>query len=357
MEVFGITKYEKLKQIGVGQGKNSEVYLSKDVHTGSEIVVKEIPKSLIRQSGLTDYFAEAKVMFPAGDNPQNVVPILYACDVSNVDAIGLVMPFYKNGSLADRIQQSPLGLCESIRVSLGVLHGVSAIHKKGFGHFDIKPSNVLFANNGDPMVADFGQSRAVNHAGVASMPPMYPAMFPPEVFSGNVVSTLSDIYHIGLTIYRMVNGDPFWKSQIPADDDDRDQMIQEEKLPDRTAFLPHVPKQLRTIIRIALRKNPQDRYESPSKLVAALRKVTLQRDWQTQVKPDGEIEWKCRAPRKSDRKVMLRKHGSKWAVEAYMGNGSRQRAFGKSGTAVIWKDSLTRKDAMKHLKSSFESMT
>jgi serine/threonine protein kinase len=72
----------------------------------------------------------------------NVIAVQYACQTP--DMISLVMPYYRNGSLADRIQDRPLQLSETLRIAQGVLAGLAHIHLRRYIHFDVKPSNVLF---------------------------------------------------------------------------------------------------------------------------------------------------------------------------------------------------------------------
>ena len=159
MQVFGSISYTKVRQIGVGQGMNSEVYLADDPQLGGQVAAKEINKTDFPNAAA--YFKEAQAMFAVAHD--NVVAVQYACETPTT--ISLVMPYFRNGSLADRIQDRPLQLSEVQRIAQGVLAGLAHIHLAGFIHFDLKPSNVLFSNKDRPMVADFGQSRAIARLG------------------------------------------------------------------------------------------------------------------------------------------------------------------------------------------------
>ena len=211
MKVVATISYDRLHQIGVGQGANSEVYLAKDPQLDGTFVVKEMQKTRLDP---TAYFAEAQAMFAS--SCKNVVPIQYACQTN--DHICLVMPFYPNGSLADRIRNGPLPPRDAVRIFLKVLYGLQEIHAHSFIHFDVKPSNILFDHADEPMVADFGQARPMTAAGAAQIPPLYPYGFAPEAITTGAGTVEFDVFQCGLSLYRAVNGDDWFKRQTPATD-------------------------------------------------------------------------------------------------------------------------------------------
>lgn len=172
MRVDASISYKKICQIGIGQGLNSTVYLIDDPQLGGRLAAKEIEKTRFRDPAA--YFAEAQTMFSVVH--ENVLAVQYACQTS--DTISLVMPYLKNGSLADRTQKGPLQLGEILRIMQGVLAGLAHIHLRSYIHFDVKPSNVIFSDRGVPMVADFGQSREISASGVIRVPPLYTRTMP-----------------------------------------------------------------------------------------------------------------------------------------------------------------------------------
>ena len=273
MRVDGTISYTRIRQIGVGQGMNSTVYLADDPQLGGEVAAKEIEKS--RFTNASVYFDETQAMFAVAHD--NVVAVQYACQTP--DVISLVMPYYRNKSLANRIQDRPLQLSEVQRVAQGILAGLAHIHLRGYIHFDIKPTNVLFSNLERPMIADFGQSRAISSTGVVTVPPLYINAQPPETISTGVATTVADIYHVGLLMYRALNGDSFYTAQIPADPTLLPARIASGKFPNRKRFMPHVPSRLRTLVRKALRVDPADRFQTATEMADALGRVDVNLDW------------------------------------------------------------------------------
>ena len=139
MRVLAQLEYQRFRQLGVGQGMNSEVYFAHDPQLGGDMAVKEIEKSKFGND-INAYFAEAQTMFAV--NHPNITPVQYACATG--DKICLAMPYFARGSLTDQITSCPISLSEVLRVGQAVLAGLARIHAARFIHFDIKPSNVLF---------------------------------------------------------------------------------------------------------------------------------------------------------------------------------------------------------------------
>src|SRR4051794_30569531 len=134
--VFGRVPYERGEPIGVGEGMNSTVFRARDPRLHRKIAVKEIEKSRLGND-ITAYYQEARTMSELDD--PNIVPIYYACDTE--EKIGLVMPYFPNGSLKARIGAAPIPTRELIKVAQGILSGVARVHSAGFVHLDLKPSN------------------------------------------------------------------------------------------------------------------------------------------------------------------------------------------------------------------------
>jgi serine/threonine protein kinase len=348
MQVLASISYVKQRRIGIGQGMNSEVYLADDSQLGGKVAAKEIEKT--RFANPTAYFSEAQAMFAAAHD--HVVAVQYACQTATT--VSLVMPYYVRGSLADRIQSCPLQLSEVQRVAQGVLAGLSQIHLAGYIHFDVKPSNVLFSNTERPMVADFGQSRAISATGVVTVPLLYMNAQPPETISTGVATQLADIYHTGLLMYRTLNGDPFYKSQLPSDPATLRTRIENGKFPDRRMFMPHVPARLRTLVRKALNVNPADRFQSATEMADAFSRVNLTLDWSVTTHASGGLFWQTVRPGQCDLVVELIKNGATFDVKAFTEKkGEPRRAKCRKEN---WRAGLSLTDAHAHLKDLFEEL-
>jgi eukaryotic-like serine/threonine-protein kinase len=350
MDVVAEYQFTKKHRIDGGQGQNSlGVFCAFDPQVQAEVAVKEIDKASFPKPD--DFFAEAQRMFRA-DHP-NVVPVRVATQTS--DRIMLVMPIFPNGSLASRIEVDPLPLADLLRVAQQVLAGLGAIHAAGTIHFDIKPSNILFSDRNVAMIADFGQAREIGPTGVTLMPQrMYAPGTPPETFTNARRGTAeSDIYQLGLTLYRAANGEPMFEEQFQAARHDLPARIVKGQFPRRDLFAPHVPDRLRRIIRKALNVDPSKRFSSAAGFSNALVNVRIKNNWKTASRADGSADWIAVRKGQPRLEVSLLTSGSRWKIELHTCQpGSARRKFRQTS----WHDGLGHAEAKIHLSQLFAAL-
>jgi serine/threonine protein kinase len=340
--------FEKIKQIGTGQGMNSTVWLVYDHQFKCDLAIKEIDKSAFWNPNC---FAEAQTVY-AVDHP-NVVRVQYACELGN--SAYIAMPYYANGSLTDRLRVNPLRLSKALVLAQDVLLGLTHIHSNRFVHLDIKPSNIFFDSSHRALIADFGQSRQISPAGHVSLPRMYKRLAPPEVVQSMTASYVSDVYQVGAMLYRSLNGEQHWQEQVPAvsADPKLKQAILRGKFPDRNNFLPHIPKRLRTVLRKAMSVDVSSRYQAANLLADDIGKISLDKDWALTISPSGEMFWSCDPSGCAQIKVELTQHGSEWKTEIYTEKSGSRRAKGRDS---LWGTYPSRKAALAALKDVFEQL-
>ena len=145
---------------------------------------------------------------------RHVVPIL------EVGESFFVMPYYPRGSLARRLrEQRFLTLEETVRLAAELGRGLDTLHEHGILHRDVKPSNVLLAEDGAAALADFGLARAsdstqITHDGQLVGTPHYLA---PELIEGAEATRASDLYALGCLLYECVAGEPPFTGSRPAE--------------------------------------------------------------------------------------------------------------------------------------------
>jgi len=251
-------------------------------------------------------------------------------------------------------EKHPRPEAEKTRGVRSVLAGLAHIHLRGYIHFDVKPSNVLFSDVNKPMVADFGQSREISATGVVTVPPLYRNAQPPETLNTGTATALADIYHVGLLMYRALNGDPFFTSQLPAHPVILRTQISKGKCPDRRRFMPHVPSRLRTLVRKALRVKAAERFQTATEMMDALSRVSLGLDWSVEPILLGGFRWKASRPGYCDVLVELTDQGGTWDVETFTQKPGEVKR--KKGKGQNWKKGLSRDDAYAHLEDVFEAL-
>jgi serine/threonine protein kinase len=262
--------FSPLQEIGA-EGRNSRTFIVNDVQLGADIVMKQMPKADFDSP--KGYFAEARALYASAH--QNVVQVHFACE--DDDHVFIAMPLYRKGSVKALMAKSNLTVREVVRMGCQVLSGLHNIHSKGLIHFDIKPDNILLSNRGEALLSDFGLARHMNSEGMAELAGLYIRMAPPESAHDYEFDLTYDIYQIGLTLYRMCNGNEAFYDQLTkymtASGFDRDAFetdLANGKFPDRKAYQEHIPAKLRKIINRCIDVEPGQRFRSALAVANAL---------------------------------------------------------------------------------------
>ncbi|MDT0172335.1 protein kinase, partial [Exiguobacterium sp. BRG2] len=161
-------------------------------------------------------------------------------------------------------------------------------------HLDIKPTNILIDNSGKAVITDFGLSKYLRTDDSVIQKKAYIPHVVPEMFSTEERTVLTDIYGVGLTLYRMVNGEENFKEQYDeistSNSIDFKNIILSGKFPDRKSYLPHVPQSIRKIINKALNIDPTKRYFNVLSLLNDLSKVNSFLEWKF-IKTGNDYIW------------------------------------------------------------------
>ncbi|MFB6272635.1 MAG: serine/threonine-protein kinase [Salinibacter sp.] len=292
MEKISQTEFAELEienehEIGSGQAQNSTCYKSYDPQLEREIVAKYL--DIHSMSGFDEYYQEARLLHRARHS--NIAEVLYACQTD--EHIIIVMDYYPGGSLKDVVQQDYLTVREVINYALEFLTGLHHVHTKDLLHFDIKPSNVLIDVTGRGRLADFGMAKLRNEAGLARPDALWPMHMPPEQAGAGrneQVSTKSDIYQAGVTLYTMLNGFDHLQRQYQDLENESNPRafefaVADGNFPDRHDYLPHVPQHLRTIVDRAMNPQEAERYDSVLELMEGLARIDYSLDWKFDDQP------------------------------------------------------------------------
>ena len=130
------------------------------------------------------------------------------------DFIYLAMPYYKRGSLNSLAETRFLSVREIVKYILDLLTAVNYIHSKGLLHLDIKPTNICLMIQVVHYLPIFGLSRYMDENGIAEQPCNYILHTDPEWYCSSGRSVQSDIYQIGLTIYKAMQWCKYFKRTV-----------------------------------------------------------------------------------------------------------------------------------------------
>lgn len=338
-------QFELREDIGA-EGRNSDVFVAHDLQLDTELVVKRIKKEQVEQAQLEEFYAEAKLLH-LGAHP-NVVPIHYACE--DDEHVYMALPYYRAGSLKNLMSQRFLTVREIVRYASNFLSGLHHIHTKGLVHFDIKPDNILLSYRDEGVLSDFGLAVLTDAYGLARQKKFYIKMLPPECLVAQDYSWAFDVYQVGLTLYRMANGDDHFDRQFaaffPEGQFDREAFraaVERGQFPDRGAFLEHIPQRLRSVVRKCIEVDPDNRYSSVLEIMNDLSDID-----------GGELDWRYEENQDSRQWSKVTNSGVSYRCIAKDG-GMRSVTIGRTGAerriSQYCKERATRADIQRFLRS------
>ncbi|MEO8226328.1 MAG: protein kinase [Gemmatimonadota bacterium] len=253
----------------LGAGGMATVYLARDLKHDRDVAIKllhpDLGAALGNERFLSEIRTTARLQHP------HILPLLDSGDADGL--LYYVMPLVTGETLRARLErEQQLPIPDAVLIAREVADALSYAHGHGVVHRDIKPENILL-QDGHALVADFGISLAVQHAGGQRMTqtglslgtPQY--MSPEQAMGEKHVDARSDIYALGAVTYEMLVGEPpFTGPTVQAivarlvTEEPRSIAIQRKA----------VPEQVDAAVMRALEKLPADRFASAAEFVAAL---------------------------------------------------------------------------------------
>lgn len=250
-----IGKYEILAELG--KGGFGVVYKARDITLDRVVALKVLHAQLTLDDRFVEYFEREARSLAKIDHP-NVVTIH---EIGNNEGqVYIAMRFLSNGNLAEKIKKNgPLLQEEAFRIFYQISNGLTAGHKRGIVHRDVKPGNILFDEYGQAVVADFSIAKAVQMSTVVASSGSVgfvgtPSYMPPEMWDDRVVTPAVDQYSLACVLCEMLTGKKLF------DGDTTSKIMHSHFAP---LTLPESLKPgLRKILQKALAFYPEDRFSS-----------------------------------------------------------------------------------------------
>jgi len=261
-------RYHILEQLG--KGGMATVYKAYDTNLEREVAVKVIRREAFppEQSDqlLKRFEREAKALAKLV-HPNIVAVIDYG---SQDDNPYLVMEYMPGGTLKQKLGE-PMPWPEAVHLLLPIARALQFAHSQGIIHRDVKPSNILLTESGDPMLTDFGiakileagEATQLTATGVGIGTPDYMA---PEQWTGTI-GPQTDMYSLGVVLYQMVTGRLPFIADTPAA-----VLIKHARdpLPRPKSFVPDLPDAVEQFLIKALAKEPENRFRDMGAFARAL---------------------------------------------------------------------------------------
>jgi serine/threonine protein kinase/tetratricopeptide (TPR) repeat protein len=257
----------------LGGGGMSRVFLAEDRTLERRVVVKVLQQDVA--AGVSFDRFRREIQLAAKLQHPHIVPLLSSGEIAGIPYF--TMPFIEGESLRARLaREGELPVTEAVRVLRHVAAALSYAHKHGVVHRDIKPDNVMLAED-FALVTDFGVSKALSASsdsagapglttrGLALGTPAY--MAPEQAVADPGVDHRADIYSWGVMAYEMLTGWPPFsglsqQATLAAQAVEQPEPIQKKR--------PGLPPALSNLVMRCLEKRPADRPQTAAELLHEL---------------------------------------------------------------------------------------
>jgi serine/threonine protein kinase/TolB-like protein/Tfp pilus assembly protein PilF len=289
-----IGSYRVVRELG--RGGMGAVYLAErsDEQYQKRVAIKLIKRGMDTDAVLRRFRNERQIL--ASFDHANIARLFDA----GTTATGLpyfVMEYVEGVSIKEYCNGHALSVPDRLKLFREVCAAVAYAHRCGVIHRDIKSSNILITVEGVPKLVDFGIAKILQAAGDAEtllttgdLRPMTPQYASPEQVRGESLTTATDIYSLGVVLYELLTGELPYRFVSQSPHDVARAITEQEptrpstaigrdaalRRPDSAARCPYQAKPLRgdldNIVLMALRKEPERRYQSVKQLSEDIRR-------------------------------------------------------------------------------------
>ena len=254
----------------LGHGEMGAVYRAFDPSFNREVAIKVLPLEMMRNLKILARFRRELKMIALLEHPA-IVPV-YDVGEENGQPY-YVMRYMSGGSLRRWLRNGKLSLQETADIIERIALGLEYAHRKGIVHRDLSPDNILFDNHNNPYITDFSLAKLIADTFRTNSGNGFigtPEYISPEQAQSLPVDHRTDIYGLGVITYEMLSG------QRPYEATDSFGVLVKhvkDPLPEILEVNPDLPTEVDGIIKKAMAKNRNDRYESAVDFARALTKT------------------------------------------------------------------------------------
>jgi serine/threonine protein phosphatase PrpC len=238
----------------LSDGRYTRLFGAEDEIEGGEVALK-FPKPLVasvdtyRTAFVREAWVGARVSSPWLGHVIELPP-------GRQTSLYTVMPLYQGELLETRLTRRPgLGLEEGRNIAIKLARAAAALHRAGIIHRDIKPDNVILEAGGSLKLIDFG---VVRIPGLEEAPPEdipgTAAYMAPEMFEGEAGNEATDMYALGVTLFRAFSG------EYPYGNPDAVSPPRRLRPTPLSALRPDLPAWLQAALSRAIAKDPAERF-------------------------------------------------------------------------------------------------
>jgi TolB-like protein/Flp pilus assembly protein TadD len=252
----------------IGRGGMGEVWLAEDTDLPRRVAVKLLPVHLESDRESVERLLQEARAVASVEHP-NVVTI-YEAGISKGRAY-LVMQRVEGETLEQRLQRGAMPVQDALATGLPIADALAEVHALGIVHRDLKASNVILSARG-PKILDFGIASIRGTPGLTQVGYAVgtPDVMAPEQLQGNPADNRSDLWALGVMLYRMLTGRrPFEGATL----EQAFASVMHTQPSPPSAHRPEVGSDLDFMVMKLLRKDAAQRYSRAEELVADLKSV------------------------------------------------------------------------------------
>jgi serine/threonine protein kinase/Tol biopolymer transport system component len=280
----------------IGEGGMGEVYLAKDTLLGRRVALKVLPEYVGKDPDRLKRFKQEARSASTLNHPN--VCVIHEIGETDDGRPFIAMEHIEGVTLRQRMNDRTMKLGDVLEIAIQVADALTAAHEAGIVHRDIKPENIMIRRDGYVKVFDFGLAKLTErrYSGenatlstllVNSSPGTVmgtTAYMSPEQARGVSVDERTDIWSLGVVLYEMVSGRPPFMGQTPTD---VVVAIVEKEPSTISHYLAAAPPELERIVKKALRKDADERYQIVKEMAIDLR--SLRKDLEIDSQLDRSI--------------------------------------------------------------------
>lgn len=272
-------RYEVLSRIA--RGGMATVYLARDRRLDRDVALKVMHPHLAEGSSGAEFVARFRREARAAARLTH--PGLVGVFDQGVDGETsyLTMEYVDGTNLRRRLgDDGTLSVGDALRTAEAVLDALTAAHRIGLVHRDVKPENVLLAEDGRVKLADFGLARAVTEVTSTTTGTIFGtvAYLAPELVTHGISDTRTDVYAVGILLYEMLTGRQPFSGATPI------QVAYQHvhgEMPDVSATVPWLPVEVDELVGALAAREPQDRPTDARGALDLVRRTRIALDAET----------------------------------------------------------------------------
>jgi serine/threonine protein kinase/Tol biopolymer transport system component len=272
----------------LGAGGMGQVYRASDTRLQRTVAIKVLSATLVSSPEAKQRFEREARAISQLQHP-NICVLHDVGHDSGVDY--LVLEYLDGETLGDRLKKGPLGASDAIAIARQVADALVKAHRSGIVHRDLKPGNVMLTKSGAKLM-DFGLAKpsgfqtaagsgSVFSAALTNTSPASPLTsvgsiigtvqyMAPEQIEGREADVRSDIFSFGLVLFEMLSGRRAFEGKTQAS---IVASILALEPPPLVSLQPAVPATLDQVVRICLRKDPDERFQNAHDLKLQLEMI------------------------------------------------------------------------------------